>query len=306
MMFLRSSALRRKMGTNKTDKIVKIDFLPNQLGEAVYSWLNYMSYVSESNVLAESSIRYPLAEFIERRLQRPVTLEFYHPCVHQPPSGHKRCIDFVFSKIKRENDNDKDNKILNTLDNKIGEERVYIELKYISENFKNTNEKQRVFNDLVRLALVSSKTNDCYFILCGGNEDFCQIIKGLREIKDGKIPTSTEKKTPQESIRSDYAKWLYFEKKGEKTISTDSDSVKSITGNKNYKDDFDDEYNFYTDKNNNKKRYDDPVNVPETICTKLVYIMPVNDSKIISEKMMVAIWKVRKKRKRHRNDQKAT
>ena len=281
----------------------KIDFLPDQLGEAIYSWLSYTSCTSESNVLAESSVRYPLAEFIERRLQRPVTLELTHPCLPQPKTGHKRCIDFVFSKIERK-------KIVYTKKNEIGKERVYIELKYVSENNKNLNEKQRVFNDLVRLALVSSKTNECYFILCGSNDDFRKYVNVSPAAEEDSnrhnLPTYTEEKTSKKRISSDYTKWLYFKKTKEdkiKEISTDSDSVKSIKGTKNYKDGFDDEYNFYTDKNNNKKRYDDSVDIPETICTKLEYI---KDRSGVNEKMMVAIWKVWAKSEEKNDDQKTS
>jgi hypothetical protein len=280
------------MKTNENNPFLK----PMHLGEAIYSWLNYISYISDSNVLAESSIRYPLAEFIERRLHRPVTLEFYHPCVPQPERGHKKCIDFVFSKL--ENDND----IENTFENKIGEERVYIELKYINEDFQYSNEKQRVFNDLVRLALVSSETNDCYFILCGGNEDFCQFVKGSPEVKKGKVPTYNGMATPTKEIRSDYAQWLYLEKTGENEaiMTIDSNSVKSIKGTKNYREGFDNEYNHKKDKSNVKN----PVEIPKTIYTKRVYI---SDNSGVSQKMMVAIWKVWwAKSEEENNDQKAT
>lgn len=292
-----TNALKRMMKTNETNPFLK--HFPVHLGEAIYSWLNYISYTSDSNVLAESSVRYPLAEFIERRLQKPVTLEFNHPCVPQPPTGHKRCIDFVFSKIGEN--------IVNAKKNEIGEERVYIELKYVSKSYKDSNEIQRVFNDLVRLALVSTETNECYFILCGGNEDFCQFVKGSPEVENGsdgpKLKQYIGNET-QEEIRSDYAKWLYLEKTEENeaimTILTDSNSVKSIKGKKNYTKGFDKEYNHKKDKS----RVKNPVKIPKTICTELVYI---RDSSGVSRKMMVAIWKVWwAKSEEENNDQKAT
>ena len=46
-----------------------------RLANAIYYWLNYQHSISRSDILLESSVRYPLVEFVERQLQIEVKLE---------------------------------------------------------------------------------------------------------------------------------------------------------------------------------------------------------------------------------------
>ncbi len=105
-----------------------------KLARSIYYWLNYVETVSKSQLLLESSVRYPLAEYIERQVRAIVSLEVPHPLF----SGHN--LDFVYKKDKNQRN---------------------IELKYLHEYSNDTNERQRIFNDLIRLAVLK---DNGYFI----------------------------------------------------------------------------------------------------------------------------------------------
>lgn len=107
------------------------------IAETVFYWLNYHYIVSKSNVLIESSIRFPLTEYIERRLGKKVVLEAEHP---------------VFQGLHYD------------FNYKIGNIQRNIELKYLHDYSDREAEYKRYFDDIVRLAVLEGKN---YFILCG-------------------------------------------------------------------------------------------------------------------------------------------
>ena len=131
--------------------------LIQQLAAAIHHWLSYVSLCTNSNLLAESSVRYPFVEFLERKCKTAVRLEEQH---NDFPARH---IDFCF-----ENRND----------------FLAIELKYASKHTRGKAEKQRVFNDLVRLALMvnNKKSTRGFFIMCGETKTF---IANFMNIVDG-------------------------------------------------------------------------------------------------------------------------
>lgn len=150
-----------------------------QLAQSIYHWLNYVDTVSKSQLLLESSVRYPLAEYIERQVQAKVSLEDPHPRF----DGH--FLDFVYKKNK-------------SLRN--------IELKFLHEFSNDTNERQRIFNDLIRLAVLKAKG---FFILCGNKFDFNNIIAYTPGTLDGKnMPDGRIVRTRR---RNDFSKWLPLE-----------------------------------------------------------------------------------------------
>lgn len=166
------------------------------LARSIYHWLNYVETVSKSQLLLESSVRYPLAEYIERQVLAEVFLEQAHPQF----DGH--LIDFVYIKDKHQRN---------------------IELKFLHEYSNNTNERQRIFNDLIRLAVLKDKG---YFILCGGQIDFNNIIAFTPGAVDGKnIPDSSTKRHRR---RNDFSKWLPLEYSKEPLTFRTSDYPKYI------------------------------------------------------------------------------
>lgn len=153
-----------------------------QLAKCIFYWLNYHSSVSNSDVLLESAVRFPLAEFIERRLQVPVELESRHP------DYDRLRVDFCYyvNGLKRN-----------------------IELKFLHDYSDREAEFKRFFDDLVRLALLEG-TN--YFILCGSQSLYhSKILKEQITFQEKRIPSDGEQR-PLET--SKFEAIMPLEKKG--------------------------------------------------------------------------------------------
>lgn len=136
------------------------------IAEIIYYWLNYHNTVSKSNVLIESSIRYPLTEYLERRLGTEVYLEEPHPIF----SGLHYDFKYKCGNIQRN-----------------------IELKYLHDYSNRSAEFKRYFDDLVRLAVL--KGINC-FVLCGERNLFENKIKKeytpITKVDKGIIPVEGE------------------------------------------------------------------------------------------------------------------
>ena len=130
-----------------------------QLAKSIFYWLNYQNSVSRSDVLLESAIRFPLAEFIERRYKVVVDLEASHP------DFDRLRMDFCYT---------------------IDHQRRNIEVKYLHDYSDREAEFKRYFDDLVRLALLDGVN---YFILCGPRDLYhTKVLKERRRIKKNGIP----------------------------------------------------------------------------------------------------------------------
>lgn len=170
--------------------------LIQQLASAIHYWLSYVSLCSNSNLLAENSVRYPFVEFLERKCGTAINLEKQHELF---PERH---IDFCFE---------------------YGKYALFVELKYASKYTRGKAEKQRVFNDLVRLALmvnVNSK-NKGFFIMCGDTQtftvNFMRIVDG-RKVNKNKLRQDREKTASEIEPQGEYSEWFGFEKDEEKNI----------------------------------------------------------------------------------------
>lgn len=141
-----------------------------QLAKSIFYWLNYHSSVSSSDVLLESAVRFPLAEFIERRLQAPVELETRHP------DFDRLRVDFCYE---------------------YNGEKRNIELKFLHDYSDREAEFKRFFDDIVRLALLDG-TN--YFILCGSQSLYHSKILKEQVVFQGKhIPADGERRPSEQS-----------------------------------------------------------------------------------------------------------
>lgn len=130
-------------------------FSPNKLAVTIKSWLDYYMAVNQEYVLSESTIKYPICNYLSQ-FYGSVALEkqivFF---------SDDRCYDFYF---------------------KIGRENYFVELKYAQKDYTyESSEVQRVFDDLMRLNAMSEyKHSNCIFIMCGAKKDF------KNEFKDGR------------------------------------------------------------------------------------------------------------------------
>ena len=150
-----------------------------RLANAIYYWLNYQHSISRSDILLESSVRYPLVEFVERQLQIEVKLEKLYNDLG------KRRVDFSFP-IRGKDCN--------------------IELKFLSKYTSSDNQHQLIFNDLMRLSILEG---DSFFILCGKLEHFQKKFKYMPiKAEPGNIPgTDYSQKEPD----TEFAEWFPFD-----------------------------------------------------------------------------------------------
>jgi len=227
-----------------------LDALIPQLAQAIYSWLTYVEYTSNSHILAESSVRYPLVEFVERRYGKIVDLEIKHPVL----AGRR--IDFA---ICDGNDGEEEK-----------EKVAYIELKYARSWTRTSEEAQLIFNDLMRLALLSDEA-DCFFIMCGRSDDFIQNFKRIIKLSDKTIPTRTNDTEEKRIAMGVYSEFFGFTKGSEMNI--DLPSQQGFVAK------------FKSDYNNVEISFN-------SFRTSLVEILPKEEDN--NSPQTVAIWRVEK------------
>lgn len=138
-----------------------------QMAQAILLHLSYIQSVSDTKLLAESSIRYPLVEYAERRF-RPapvkIELEFSHPTF-----ARRRC-DLLMEETNSKN---------------------VFEFKYVRED--THNDFQEYFNDILRLHNLHALGFDTFFIVCGNSILFNMEFRNTRV---GTLLLSTKKGRP--------------------------------------------------------------------------------------------------------------
>ena len=243
----------------------------NQLASAVMWWLSYTSAVGRNYVLSEGAIKFPASEYLERSKTEEIELEFRHPKL-----SRKR-FDLFF----------KENASTNTA----------FEFKYIKNGSTRTqDEKQRIFNDLMRLFLFLDKTTKGYFLICGNQSDFVKDFQTiLLQPKNSKgnlyIKPQQQSSLPKTiKPKGFYTKWFSFDaNKPEKLINLNSTK-------KEYKDIYDlffKEYSepYYTKTNTNIVR-------PDRIKTKLVFLSGNIEQPVgLFQPAKIGIWEVIKTKK---------
>lgn len=244
----------------------------------IHHWLNYTNQVSRIDLLAESSIIYPTMEYIERN------------------TGNSTCY------MEREYDEFTDTKFINNkyLDLMFEGEKFnfLMEFKYVSKSTNNEDEKQRYFNDIVRLGLAlknikeKDKKTRCYFVVCGQLEWF---NKSLFSQSTTTKSNSFDKTNTNENIldpHNEFNMWIALEEKPKDSYRTIDISepkfrtryVKFILeyfkGNKKEKIDDDQEKELLLSEF--KDRFS------PTLYTKRIRLLKGNDS----EGQILGIWEV--------------
>lgn len=181
------------------------------ISRCIYSWLNYLQSVSKSDLLLESSVRFPIAECIERRFGKEVKLECKYP-EDGMFQGHK--LDFRY------------------VDNDI---TCNIELKFLGDYTDVKGERTRYLSDLIRLASISETKTECYFILAGGLANYNSNFNTTPiEVKNKKIPDGSKRRDPKSSV---FRNWFPEECGSQKDINLDdykgdyNDGFRKIYGN---------------------------------------------------------------------------
>lgn len=222
-----------------------------EMASAVVWWLNYLSAIGRNYVINESSIKYPVAEYLEKSIGEKdnIKLERNHPLLKS------RSLDLYYKKDTEE---------------------IAFEFKYIKDGSTlKPSEKQRVFNDLLRLHyFLESGGTKAYFLICGIKSEFKNSFM--------KIPKPTSSTLPIAPVTYDmfYEKWFSFSDKV-REVKIDLNST-DPTYEPIYK-------KFFKDYKPKKGK---SIIKPATITTKMVFIsQELVDSKI-PENLRIGIWEI--------------
>lgn len=149
---------KKDVNTKKADVI--------KASTSTYFWLSYLQATSNCNIIAESSIKYPFVEFLERNGYEKIQLETHHPCFNT------RYLDLFCGNVSDDN--------IAILDE---DALLYIEFKFVRPDTRNGKEQQRIFDDLMRLFQVKKKHPDtlCYFMITGEATLYESCFKSIKK-----------------------------------------------------------------------------------------------------------------------------
>lgn len=237
------------------------DYSPSQLAATIKWWLNYTSSVGRDYILSEGAIKFPLVEYLERSNVEHIELEYSHP-----DFSKKRFDLFFIEKITRL-------------------EYVY-EFKYIKNaSTKDRDEKQRIFDDLMRLFVYVNSSRKGNFLICGEQAEFVANFQRIQKYQ-GAIRTRQASSLPTKfTSEGFYTEWFSFEP---------SSPVKEInlqTQNSEYREIYDqfksDYSSCYLRKTGNQLR------LPNSIQTKLLYLSDqIAGEDTIYQPSRIGIWEV--------------
>lgn len=126
------------------------------LSQAIKLRLSYYEAISYAKVLAESSIRYPVVEYLERRLSyKNIVLEYSNPIFQR-----KRC-DLYVEKVIGANI-----------------ERIVFEFKYVRDTTSGLF--QDYFDDILRLHYLHNDGIQALFIVCGSTLIFNSQFRSIK------------------------------------------------------------------------------------------------------------------------------
>lgn len=241
----------------------------NQMATAIMWWLSYTSAVGRNYVLSEGAIKFPLSEYLETSNIEELILEYGHPKL-----SRKR-LDLFYQEKQKDL----------TLEN------FAFEFKYVKNGSTRTpDEKQRIFNDLMRLHYFNKDKQKGYFLICGGQNDFVsdfQRIKPTPKKVDGKIifDTTTKGEEPDKIIADGfYTRWFSFDNK-------DRDREIDLTTQDEYKEIYDLFFSEYAEPYKTKVKTDIPR--PDKIKTRLEFLSgDIEQPTKLFQPSKIGIWQV--------------
>ena len=239
------------------------DLNVSQLATAVMWWLSYTSAVGRNYVLGEGSIKFPTSEYLERSTVDEIALEYSHPIF-----SRKR-FDLFF---KNKNN-----------------EKIVFEFKYIKGgSTRKSDEKQRIFNDLMRLYFSLDTDHKAYFLICGNQNDFITNFQRIiTNIEDFIIP-KTKDSLPKIIIPEGfYTKWFSFDNNSPDTEIDLSNSEKEYKG---IYDLFFEEYEIP-----HREKMKEKMQRPDKINTKLVFLSGnIEQPTVFFQPAKIGIWEITK------------
>jgi hypothetical protein len=232
------------------------EFKESHLGTAIICWLNYISAIGRNYILAESSIKIPASEYLEVNHIQP-NLETDHP-KFKPV----RKIDLQF----KNNSND-----------------FAYEFKFVKgDSTRDTSERIRVFNDLMRLYLFQDNDNQKgFFLICGITDEFKMSFENMDPNIDKRFKGG--RKSDDKAI-SFYSEWFSFD------IGDAKKTINLNNTNDLYKDVYDASLAEYKDQFKAKMGTD--LKFPNEIKTKLVFLSKENKVEGVPDDFKIGIWEV--------------
>jgi hypothetical protein len=226
------------------------------LAHAIMYWLSFMTVVGRKYVLNESAIKMPVSEYLAQKGFEDIQLEYSHP------SLSKKRFDLYFrSKKNTEN---------------------AFEFKYVKNgSTRKVDEKQRIFDDLMRLFLfVSSNNSKSYFLICGSKDEFTPDFQNLSN-KDQYPSARTKTQLPIKAAGF-YTEWFSFD------INNPTKNIDLKNQLIEYKDIYDDfisdyQASFYKKNNTN-------LIMPSNISTNLVFLE--SDLSINWQPTAIGVWEI--------------
>lgn len=222
-----------------------------EMAAAVIWWLNYLNAIGRGYVINENAIKYPVAEYLEKSIieKKKIQLERNHPILW------KRKIDVCYEKN--------------------GEE-IAFEFKYIKEGSTvKQSERQRVFNDLMRLHyFLAGGGSKAYFLICGNKTEFKNSFM--------KIPIPADPKKPMTPVTYDlfYENWFSFSDSPDEVLIdlTINDNVYAPMYANFFK-------NYKPKKGKIMKR-------PTQIKTRMIFVSQEYNDSNIPENLRIGVWEI--------------
>ncbi len=236
--------------------MISIDF--NKLIHSVTYYLSYQDRIGRDFMINESSLKYPVADYLTG-LEMPlanIQLEFSHPTLK------KRQLDLI------------------TTDNSKKKIENVFEFKMAKPETRYEPEQKRIFNDLMRLHLITKANVSCYFIMVGTAEEFLQCF---RSTMPKKLSVQTIDKDDLPLPNGFYTEWFKFNVNDEKTF--DVKDVKTVL-----EDDYDKIYKAFLRDYRPKKRGESLV-LPDKITTKCIAISAL--SREFPTPYVGGIWEIK-------------
>ncbi len=235
-----------------------IDLDIKNLAHAIMHWLSFTTIVGRKYVLSESAIKMPVSEYLAQKGFEDIQLEYGHP------SLSKKRFDLYFkSKSKSNTEN-------------------AFEFKYVKNgSTRKADEKQRIFDDLMRLFLFNSKNNcKSYFLICGSKDEFTADFQKLSS--QSQYPLARTKNQPLIKACGFYTEWFSFDiNNPTKIIDLKNKSIDHKDIYENFEADY--QTSFYKKTKTN-------LVMPDKINTKLVFLE--SDISINWQPTAIGVWEV--------------
>lgn len=236
-----------------------IKYSLSHLASAITWWLNYISAVGREYIIAESTLKIPATDYLEKIFSNKIISEYDHPNLKQ------KKIDLYY-------------------EDSVNNLEIAFELKFVREDSTiPIKERKRIFNDLMRLYLFQGVNKKGYFLICGNQFHFNSSFKNLN--LKGKYPSTTLRTSPTGPTKSGYfGEWFSFDltypERKIKLMNTDPDYQMFYRG-------FKKEHAIsYKNATKNKLRK------PSSIKTKLIFLSEDLTASNIPQTFSIGIWEV--------------